>query len=58
MSKVCLYVDYCIANEEDAKDIFGIEADNTDINTGKLDRNGYITMIFSAQSNLPLPQVV
>lgn len=34
MSKVCLYVDYCIANEEDAKEVFGIEADNTDINTG------------------------
>ena len=44
MSKVSLYVDYCIANEEDAKDVFGIEADNTDINTGKLDRNGYISV--------------
>ena len=44
MSKVCLYVDYCIANEEDAKDVFGIEADNTDINTGKLDGNGYISV--------------
>ena len=44
MPKVCLYVDYCIANEEDAKDVFGIEADNTDINTGKLDRNGYISV--------------
>ena len=44
MLKVCLYVDYCIANEEDAKDVFGIEADNTDINTGKLDRNGYISV--------------
>lgn len=44
MSDVCRYVDYCIANEEDAKDVFGIEADNTDINTGKLDRNGYISV--------------
>ena len=44
MSNVCLYVDYCIANEEDAKDVFGIEADNTDINTGRLDRNGYISV--------------
>lgn len=44
MSKVCLYVDYCIANEEDAKDVFGIEADNTNIHTGKLDRNGYISV--------------
>ena len=44
MSEICKYVDYCIANEEDAKDVFGIEADNTDINTGKLDRNGYISV--------------
>lgn len=44
MSKLCQYVDYCIANEEDAKDVFGIEADNTDIDSGKLDRNGYISV--------------
>lgn len=44
MSEVCKYVDYCIANEEDAKDVFGIEADNTDINTGKLDGEGYISV--------------
>ncbi len=44
MGKLCAYVDYCIANEEDAKDVFGIEADNTDIYGGKLDRNGYISV--------------
>ncbi len=44
MSKVCLYVDYCIANEEDAKDVFGIEAANTDVNSGKLDRDGYVSV--------------
>ena len=44
MGELCKYVDYCIANEEDAKDVFGIEADNTDINSGKLDRNGYISV--------------
>ena len=44
MTELCKYVDYCIANEEDAKDVFGIEADNTDINSGKLDRNGYISV--------------
>ena len=44
MGEVCKYVDYCIANEEDAKDVFGIEADNTDINTGKLNREGYISV--------------
>ena len=44
MAELCNYIDYCIANEEDAKDVFGIEADNTDIYGGKLDRNGYISV--------------
>lgn len=44
MGELCKYIDYCIANEEDAKDVFGIEADNSDIYGGKLDRNGYISV--------------
>ena len=44
MGRLCHYIDYCIANEEDAKDVFGIEADNTDIYGGKLDREGYISV--------------
>lgn len=44
MGELCQYVDYCIANEEDAKDVFGIEAENTDITGGRLDRNGYISV--------------
>ena len=44
MSRLCCYIDYCIANEEDAKDVFGIEADNSDIYGGKLDREGYISV--------------
>ena len=44
MGELCKYIDYCIANEEDAKDVFGIEADNTDIYGGKLDRDGYISV--------------
>ncbi len=41
MSELCKYVDVCIANEEDAKDVFGIEAENTDIHGGKLNHDGY-----------------
>lgn len=44
MSEICKYVDYCIANEEDAKDVFGIEAENTDIESGLLNREGYISV--------------
>ena len=43
MSQLLPYVDVCIANEEDAKDVFGIEAEGTDINSGKLNRDGYIS---------------
>lgn len=41
MTELCQYVDICIANEEDAKDVFGIAAKNTDIYGGKLDKDGY-----------------
>ena len=41
MTELCKYVDVCISNEEDAKDVFGIEAENTDITGGKLNKEGY-----------------
>ncbi len=41
MTELCKYVDVCISNEEDAKDVFGIEAENTDIYGGKLNLEGY-----------------
>ena len=44
MAEIMPYVDVCIANEEDAKDVFGIAAANTDINAGKLDREGYLSV--------------
>ena len=31
MTELCKYVDVCISNEEDAKDVFGIEAEATDL---------------------------
>lgn len=41
MTELCKYVDVCISNEEDAKDVFGIESENTDIYGGKLNKEGY-----------------
>jgi len=41
MSEVVKYVDVCISNEEDAHDVFGISAENTDIDSGKLNHEGY-----------------
>ena len=41
MTELCQYVDVCISNEEDAKDVFGIEAEGTDIYAGELNHEGY-----------------
>ncbi len=41
MTELAKYIDVCISNEEDAKDVFGIEAENTDIYGGKLNHEGY-----------------
>ena len=38
------YVDVCIANEEDAADVFGIRAEGTDVSSGKLNKDGYISV--------------
>lgn len=42
MTAIMPYVDVCIANEEDAGDVFGIKAEATDITGGKLSHEGYI----------------
>ena len=41
MTELCQYVGVCISNEEDAKDVFGIEAEATDIYGGSLNHEGY-----------------
>ena len=41
MSKLMEYVDVCIANEEDASDVFGIKASGSDVTTGKISHDGY-----------------
>lgn len=44
MTELMPYVDVCIANEEDAKDVFGISAADTDLNAGKLNHGAYISV--------------
>jgi len=44
MSRLVPYVDVCIGNEEDAADVFGIHAADTDVSTGKLNQEGYISV--------------
>ena len=44
MTDLCQYVDVCISNEEDAKDVFGIEAEATDIYAGVLNYKSYTSV--------------
>ncbi len=41
MGQLCQYVDVCIANEEDAADVFGIKAADTDVTAGEVNQEGY-----------------
>ena len=41
MAVLCKYVDVCIANEEDAADVFGIHAADTDVTAGTVNHDGY-----------------
>ena len=41
MENLCPYVDVCIANEEDAADVFGIRGENTDAAAGEVNYEGY-----------------
>jgi 2-dehydro-3-deoxygluconokinase len=41
MGKLVKFVDVCIANEEDASDVFGIKAGGTDVTSGKISHEGY-----------------
>ncbi len=41
MAELMPYVDVCIANEEDAADVFGIKAANTDVTKGEVNHEGY-----------------
>ncbi|MDR1419762.1 MAG: sugar kinase [Treponema sp.] len=44
MGTLMRFVDVCIANEEDAADVFGIRADKSDVTRGELNRDGYISV--------------
>jgi len=41
MSRLVPFVDICIANEEDASDVFGIKSADSNISSGELNREGY-----------------
>ena len=44
MAKLVPLVDVLIANEADAADVFGIRAEGTDVDSGRLDKDGYVSV--------------
>lgn len=44
MEKIVNFVDWVICNEEDASDVFGINAEATDIYSGRINAAGYISV--------------
>lgn len=42
MTQIMPYIDVLVANEEDAEKVLGIKARDTDVTSGKLNREGYV----------------
>lgn len=57
MTELCQYVDVCIANEEDAADVFGITAENTEINSGVIDSQSYASVARQLQQRFGFQKV-
>jgi len=57
MGGLMQYVDVCIANEEDASDVFGIKADSTDITGGKLSHEGYKSVAYQLKERFGFKKV-
>ncbi len=57
MGQLMEYIDVVIANEEDAADVFGIKADDTDVTTGKLNESGYQQVAATLYERFHLKQV-
>ena len=57
MEKLLPYLDVLIANEEDAADVLDIHASNTDITSGKLNREGYIEVADKISGKYGIPAV-
>ncbi len=56
MAQLMPYVDVAIANEEDCEKVFGIKADDTDVSSGTLSKDGYkaVAKKLSDMFNIPI----
>lgn len=57
MTRLMPYVTLCIANEEDAADVFGITASGSDVQGGKLCREGYVDVARQLQERFGFQSV-
>lgn len=57
MSELCQYVDVCIANEEDAADVFGIKADKGDVTKGSINIESYAKVAFALRERFDFQKV-
>ena len=49
MTELCQYVDVCIANEEDAADVFDIKAEQSNVDKGLIDEQSYALVVRQLQ---------
>lgn len=57
MTELCQYVDVCIANEEDAADVFGITAENSEVDNGVIDSQSYASVARQLQQRFSFQKV-
>lgn len=57
MTELCQYVDVCIANEEDAADVFGISTENSEINSGVIDSQSFASVARQLQHHFGFQKV-
>ena len=57
MTELCQYVDVCIANEEDAADVFGITAENSEAGNGVIDSQSYASVARQLQQRFGFQKV-
>jgi 2-dehydro-3-deoxygluconokinase len=57
MAQLVNGLDLCIANEEDAKDVFGIASESTDVTAGKLNYSGYLDVAQKLGKRFDIKQV-
>jgi 2-dehydro-3-deoxygluconokinase len=57
MTALMEYVDVCIANEQDAADVFGIHAPNTDVAAGKVSHEGYVKVAEELKNRFSFKEV-